>query len=335
MKNEGNGSYSLSGIVQAVQESGGLINVEGVSIVCYRILMADENDLVDEYRVINLPEASLFIVRGSISYQVAVSSWEHPNRYYKNVEKVFEITLPGATTYITVQERATENGLYLLVLAPPAGSTMERFTDSPRVVRELRGALTVVFGRNIAFGEAFRIEINANSEASTVIPAAFENPRAYPTPDINDKALNDFIAFFGAIESQDQQVREKVRLSLNWYERGLEASGIDALLSYWIAIEVLAMPGSDVRPVNQELANIYGIAYQDATARFGVGRIQGFRSNIVHSGWRPNVSRALLNYMASVYIDILYSKLCLNSRRLADSILADSSFDLKTQLAGS
>lgn len=62
--------------------------------------------------------------------------------------------------------------------------------------------------------------------------------------------------------------------------------GVDAFLKYWIAIEIIAMPdSSNIKHLIEILADIYEIRKEDAKKNFGVGKIFGFRSKIVHHGF--------------------------------------------------
>ena len=78
--------------------------------------------------------------------------------------------------------------------------------------------------------------------------------------------------------------------------------GVDAVLKYWIAIETLAI---SVKGMNQILSNCYNISVQEARERFLMGRLHGFRSNIVHQGQIPRNPSMVIGYMETLYSDIL------------------------------
>lgn len=96
-------------------------------------------------------------------------------------------------------------------------------------------------------------------------------------------------------------------LSIQWYFDSLNSSGVDKVLKCWFAMETLGMPdGTDIRPLNEILSRAYGISYQEVTQRFGVGRVYGFRSEIVHQGKIVPIHYMLSDYMESLYVDILF-----------------------------
>ena len=66
------------------------------------------------------------------------------------------------------------------------------------------------------------------------------------------------------------------------------------------------MPNSThIRPINEHLAQSYGLPYNEVVREFLVGRLFGFRGEIVHGESRRPVPGDVLSYIAAIYIDVL------------------------------
>ena len=119
--------------------------------------------------------------------------------------------------------------------------------------------------------------------------------------------------------------RERIALSLRWYEEATRDDGVDVLLKLWFALETLAMPDTtDIRPIRDGLASIYGTSPADAGQRYGISRIFGLRSRIVHEGLRIEVPPLLLAYIRAVYVDLLVAKLGFAPSNLAGTALDEA-----------
>src|SRR6266567_2096216 len=105
--------------------------------------------------------------------------------------------------------------------------------------------------------------------------------------------------------------------------------GLDGFLSIWIAIEVIGMPDtSNIRPAIESLAKIYQLDYRTAVNRFQLGRIQDFRSKIVHNGQMFPIYSLLIEYLEAIYIDLLMETLNLPHERRAEQVLNYPQFDI-------
>ena len=108
--------------------------------------------------------------------------------------------------------------------------------------------------------------------------------------------------------------------------------GIDSFLSFWIAIETLAMDDTDIRPINETLARVYQVSVQEASKQFGVGRVFGLRSKIVHHGHIASIHAKLKLYLEALYSDLLFAELNLPSEYKTKSMLNDPEFDLMSYI---
>jgi hypothetical protein len=131
----------------------------------------------------------------------------------------------------------------------------------------------------------------------------------------------------------DARARDRVLLSLGWFAQAFESSGVDGFLKYWIAFEALGMSdASNIRPLNEALERAYGIPASEVETCYGVGRIFGFRSLIVHRGETPSIHGSLLDYLEALYRDVLFERLGLKCTAAAAAIRKQPGFDLRVLL---
>jgi len=109
--------------------------------------------------------------------------------------------------------------------------------------------------------------------------------------------------------------------------------GTDAFLKCWFAFETLAMPDTtDIRPLQEMMAEIYGIPVDEGAARFRLGRLYGRRGRIVHDGDLRPVDARLQRYVEAVFVDVLRHRLGVPSALRAAKIATMSDFDLDQHL---
>jgi hypothetical protein len=80
---------------------------------------------------------------------------------------------------------------------------------------------------------------------------------------------------------------------------------------------------SNVKPAVETLAKIYQVNYPTAVNRFQLGKIQDFRSKILHDGKMFPIHSSLMEYLAAIYIDLLANTLNLPHGRRAETVLND------------
>lgn len=159
--------------------------------------------------------------------------------------------------------------------------------------------------RNIAFRRLFSQAASLDRSSVLAHGEMIRLPFDLPRPDLSFDALERFRRCEAHIGALAIDVQQKVRLSLHWHIKGVQSDGLDSFLSLWIAIETLAMSSANVADVNDKLADMYGTTRSVAATEFGVGRICGLRSRIVHNGERGIISTDLSDYMECLYADLL------------------------------
>jgi hypothetical protein len=173
-------------------------------------------------------------------------------------------------------------------------------------IEAARGLLCSYHGRNVAYDQRAELALNLSTPQTTFGTPGVENPFALPIPRLSVPERTQFFAATMRLNHPDGFPDGRIQLSCRWFSRAIDESGPDAFLRYWIALEALAMPDStNVRPIIESLARSYRILYESAASEFLVGRMFGFRSEIVHGGSRRPVPGDVLSYIAAVYIDVL------------------------------
>jgi hypothetical protein len=160
-------------------------------------------------------------------------------------------------------------------------------------------------GRNAAFEQIFENVYDFGTGLTTGWSDGIASPLWYRQPDLGEARVIEVAKVETAIEQLAQADRDRVRLSLRWHRAATYDDGVDALLKEWIALETLAMPDTDIRPLVGIIAGVYGLEPREASERFAIGRIYGLRSHIVHAGRVGPVPARLLDHMANLYSDAL------------------------------
>ena len=224
-----------------------------------------------------------------------------------------------------------ELGTYLLVITPFPNDPVPE--DEPNTKRRIAALITLVrlrLGRNAAFDLLFENQRSPDGKAHAATPGR-ENPVFFGAPDMSQEANASVEALARAIEGSER--RDALLLSLRWLDQSLSASGVDAFLRLWVALEIVGMPDeTNVHPLVETLAGAYGIDYPTARTRFLIGPLHGVRSAIVHDGYTGPLGGLLSKYLQAVFIDVLREKLRLDCLGETDAFLNEFGRDLGDQI---
>lgn len=183
--------------------------------------------------------------------------------------------------------------------------------------------------RNIAFRHLFTQTIGIRDDSLTMAGNMFRLPFDLPPPDLSASAMARYRDCWSKIDALPKQQKRKVRLSLRWHLKGIQSDNLDSFLSLWVALETLIMNSTNIIEINNALAAAYGISSQEARKEFGVGKIYGLRSDIVHNGLHRTISSDLTDYMECLYADLLQSKLLGASVGRSRAFIARKSLDIE------
>jgi len=246
---------------------------------------------------IRLGTVRVLIIRGSVSYFTA-SSVEVREVDNENFE-----VLVGPIIPVT-----SPDGIYMVIITPNDAGAIERV----QVAAPLAAA---TLGGSVIYRELYTNILSTIGAGTQIRGPVFVPPKNFPPPSLDPGSVQHYKDSYDAIGNSPDRAR--IELSLRWFEEAHHAFNEDALLRYWLAIETLAMPDTNVRPANELLARAYGLSVDDIRTQFDLGRLQNLRSNIVHQGFRPVLDPRLINFVSAVYSDLLDATLGLPCRRLA------------------
>jgi hypothetical protein len=214
-------------------------------------------------------------------------------------------------------------GPFVMLMAPTEVDTSSR-------LRSVVALLRLALGRNIAVEPLGDLGYIANIPNATATERPFRPPAFDPPPDLAPERLGLVSELQTALDALDEELRNRVELSLQWYFRASsEIEGIDGFLMYWFALDVLAMPRSAGRFVALErrLAEIYDVDLLEIRAKFRLKRLLGIRDDIVHEGHQPSLHIRALDYLGAVYWDLLLDTLRLVPRQAAGKFLETYNID--------
>ena len=292
-------------------------------IAGYRLMRISPIDLPEGPKYFDLEGVRVFLTYGSIDYldsNAATPRITDHGDYKVDASAIEKTTPEGGYTFLVLPfDVDGQHGNERL--------TRERIAD-------VVGLLAALNERNMAYEHVFEYVNRADGKERSVISATLVNPMSMPKPDMGEGRLQTLSAVDAGIHAMEDSRRNRIRLSLRWFQAALFDIGVDAYLKYWIAIETLAMPDTtNIRPVNEALSRIYGIPLEDASQRYQIGRLFDLRGRIVHQGSQIPISGKLLDYAESIYSDLLLDAAGSAPESRAESFLSSESFDPVSDLS--
>lgn len=208
-------------------------------------------------------------------------------------------------------EKQAGPGAHLLLLVPFKVDGNEESESAMRKrISDVIGLLIAVNDRNMAYEHLFDYVQDVEGNERSVIGEVMVNPLAIPKPDISRAQLDFITDLDNIIELFPDAQKNRVRLSLRWYEQALRDIGANAFVKLWIAIETIAMPDTtNIKPIIKSLANSNSLSVNDAASRYQIGRLFGIRSKTVHDGMQIYIPGSVIDYMECIFIDLLMNEL--------------------------
>lgn len=232
-------------------------------------------------------------------------------------------------------EMSAEHRISTSELSPKLITIQPHRSDRPDTEAELADRSTEFVSllvstnyRNIACRRLFTQIVGRGNGSMMAAGGLVRLPFDLPAPDLTSEALSRFPKCRDEIEKRDSNHKQKITLSLHWHLKGIQSDGLDSFLSLWIALETLAMNSTNIADLNGALAVAYGTTRESASTEFGVGRIFGLRSKIVHNGIRKRISTDLTDYMECLYADLLVHELLGESLGRARALLRSKQIDI-------
>jgi len=241
------------------------------------------------------------------------------------------------TCKIDLKSGKTPIGSWLIIMAPYKIDGIDgNEAEVKRFISASAGLIATFSGRNAVYEKIYDNIIEVGTGKMAGFSPVFSSPWTFPPPNFSKERVALIQQGITRVSTLETQTQNRIELALHWYEEALRDQGRDAFLKSWIALEVLAMPdGTNIRPINESLARSYSISFDDAMKAYGVGRIFGLRSRIVHNGEILPIHYLLEDYTQAIFADVLFDILQLPSDRRAEAIRSKPEFDLNVFLQGS
>jgi hypothetical protein len=188
--------------------------------------------------------------------------------------------------------------------------------------------VAAVCGRNAVFQHLFTQEFSLAGEGAQAY-SRHEAPGSLGKPEVAGKQLAKVARASERIAILPEFDRNKVLLSLRWYQMGFGGLGAEKFLMYWIALEALCMKKrTNIQPIREMLSSAYQMLLEDIEKNFRIGRLFEIRGRIVHKGEFIPLHFTYLRYMEALYRDLLFQRLGLPCERRAEFILSSCKKDL-------
>ena len=292
-------------------------------LAAYRILHATKDHFTGGVFFFDLDNVRGMPLLGSLNY---FDGGTVSKRYDLNSKMTVEMRDPKFST--------TDEGMYLILMSPFRIDGVQ--LPEPLVKSRIQstvGLLGAINGRNMVFEHLFDNVLDLSENKTSAFSPVFENPAWFSAVDLSPARRGTINTAGTLISALPTAEKNRVNLSLRWFESALYDSGVDSFLKQWIALETLAMPDTtNVQPLTTKLASAYGISEADARDKFKVGRLFGLRSRIVHGGQICPIHGMLSKYMEAVFVDALLERLGMPSERRTEAVLADPHFSLTSYL---
>jgi hypothetical protein len=240
----------------------------------------------------------------------------------EGTQEVWIITTEGEFLRTTDREmwRSTKDGVLMLLITP--SMTDEEIGDLPTevspAVREklalVRSAITATLGQNAAFEKLFEVDLRVKQDASQIsgLTSSRISPTTYDPPKLDGFSAELAQQVVEQTQALDDDTRSRVLLAMRWYllaqRHRLEQdeSNTDILVSYWVALEALAMPNTtNINPVKRILGEIHNMSAQQVGDTFPIGKIFNLRGKVLHEGYVPEIQWKLLVFMDDLFVDVL------------------------------
>jgi hypothetical protein len=260
-------------------------------------------------------------------FDAQVTLRQGPLQYYKlEADVTGNVPVSPLLKFNDLGLQQTVEGTYSLIQLPVTDEQLTSMLYIEGQVSIVAGMTASVIGRNAVYKRVFDqvYRLNGNIEAPTNVA-----PIVALATDFSSNKIILLENMNLAINRLPDSEQNRVTLSLRWFDKATHTLNIDAFLNYWFALETLGMPNTtNIRPINEKLAQIYGLGLDEVQKMFLVGRLQDLRSRIVHDGLVISLPSQINNYVSDLFTDLLFEKLDFAVEKRALSTINRPDFSL-------
>lgn len=236
-----------------------------------------------------------------------------------NIEDQFRLENP--------KQRIAEPGKYLFVIF-----LCESF-EADVNPQEVCAILSIAIGKNVIHNYVFD-SFHYIKSSGTITTSPINMGKYKERQNVNKVNIELTKTIDRKIYRLDNRNRARIEMSLRWYYKALfEDEIVDAFISYWIAIEtVVKEKGSDISIIIGKLKSIYGKEVMEEYENFQVNKLFGIRSAIVHNGKSKSLPLSILEFLNSIYIDLLLYNLNIETEKRLIKFQNKSKLDISKYL---
>ena len=277
---------------------------------CYRVWGVPEKDHPQQPTSLHLEGCTVVLLRGQPTFlpPAKLTVTETAQGFVLVTDRLGVATL--------------EDGIYLLIVMPyvePEARVRER-------AEHIAGLISIALGPNAVGRHEFTNIHEFVTPRTTSLGPGVLNPGAERPPTITAPHQDRLVQIDRCISRQPDAERSRLELAVRWYRLSFRDEGLDAFIAGWVALEALAMTGTNISELKRAIQLAYNLDPTQAE-RFRLGLIFDLRGKIVHHGHRPPVHSQLIRYVQALFVDVLLAHLGLEGERAAEAILNDSRFD--------
>lgn len=241
------------------------------AFLCLKVAISPLDDLV----ALKLGDVIVHITSKPQKVDVLVGEMEITNQYTANTNSVKKVSLEfNGSTYLILsyiaqtEDLAKQNGRLKFEVVLPY--------------------LEIVLGERFLFKQIYEQTIDIAKRQPVWISEADLNPGYFDIQNLKDEHLEIVLEQWDKLLIRPAEGRNRLELALRWYHRGLtEHVPDDKFLFFWVAFEVLTMPGTT--DLNQAGDYLRERLFPDLErhvilSRLKLGALFGCRSDIIHNG---------------------------------------------------
>lgn len=195
-------------------------------------------------------------------------------------------------------------------------------------IKSYASLFSIIFEENVIYKQLFENVIDLKTGILTVSTNTIVNPIFIPYPFLSADNLKEVSNIVEAKIKLNETEQNKVDSSLTWYYDSIRDIGTGSFLKCWIAIEILVLNDSNIKPIKEKFYRIYNKSLKDDNELFMIGKLYNIRGDIVHNGSKRPIHWLLLKYLQSIYNDILFEILGLESKHFAKTLIEEKKINL-------
>jgi hypothetical protein len=177
------------------------------------------------------------------------------------------------------------DGIFVLFITPLRDDTKLVVKNAIDNIEAVASLSPILFGSHLVyqhlFDNIYRIDKNGIETISS-FSGTIKNVFPFGSVLVNNDLIVNYATIAHEFRSMPEDQKNRFSTALRWHYKGLrEVNSADEFLSYWIALETIAMPDStNIRPIASKLSQIYDQPEKEIFTSLSIGRFTPVQDNI-------------------------------------------------------